>query len=289
MSGIFLSYRREDSSGYTGRLFDKLSEHFGKNNVFMDISDIEPGLDFIEAIEKAVASCDVLIAVIGNQWLVDSRGQRRLDDPEDFVHLEIISSLESDVRVIPVLVSGATMPDSKDLPEDLQKLSRRQAHEISDSRWDYDVERLIQILEKVVEIPSQPPPQETEVQKVDQFSPNESKRVIKKETIGKSEMQAHIGDEPELKKGWQRIIYFILPLKEFKELQIRTEQVGMKKKQAWQALLNEFTVKNILIFIRNYFSFDLHAFYWMFRILIKIMIIFLLLLAALQILGVENL
>jgi hypothetical protein len=173
MGNIFISYRREDTAGHSGRLFDKLREHFGKDRVFMDIAGIEPGVDFVEAIEKAVGSCDAFIVVIGKQWLsaTDGDGRRRLDNPEDFIRLELATALRRNIRVIPVLVQGAAAPSSGSLPEDLKKLSRLQAHEISDNRWDYDVGTLIETLEKVLkkdipkglggkddEIPTPPPP-----------------------------------------------------------------------------------------------------------------------------------
>lgn len=112
----------------------------------MDINAIEPGMDFGVRIEQAVESCDVLIALIGDDWLdiADASGRRRLDDPEDFVRLEIASALRrEDLRVIPVLVEGATMPPAIELPTDLKPLARRNALELSDARWRYDVERLI--------------------------------------------------------------------------------------------------------------------------------------------------
>jgi hypothetical protein len=154
MSRIFISYRREDSAGYAGRLYERLSKRFGGDDVFMDITTVEPGLDFVEVIEKAVGSCDVLIALIGRQWLTvtDATGHRRLDDPEDFVQLEIATALDRNIRVIPVLVGGATMPHSTDLPNALKKLSRRHALEISDTRFHYDVTRLIETLEMVARV-----------------------------------------------------------------------------------------------------------------------------------------
>jgi len=150
MPNIFISYRREDSLGHTGRLFDRLGKHFGKTHVFMDIAGIEPGLDFVEAIDKAVSSCDVFIVVIGKQWLnvTDADGRRRLDNPEDFIRLELGTALRRNIRVIPVLVQGATAPSSENLPEDLRMLSRRQAQEVSDNRWDFDAGELIKTIEK---------------------------------------------------------------------------------------------------------------------------------------------
>jgi hypothetical protein len=152
MAGIFISYRRDDSAGHAGRLFDDLRDRFGSDRLVMDIDTIEPGVDFVEFIQNAVAAAEVLLVVIGKRWLTstDARRRRRLNDPMDFVRLEIETALERNVRVIPVLVQGATMPREEALPDSLRKLSRRQAHELSDARWKYDVDCLIEILERIV-------------------------------------------------------------------------------------------------------------------------------------------
>ncbi|MBX2990906.1 MAG: toll/interleukin-1 receptor domain-containing protein, partial [Bacteroidetes bacterium] len=152
MSGIFISYRRQDSAGWVGRLTDSLKENFGEDQIFMDIEAIEAGVDFVESINKAVGSCQVLLAVIGPRWLsvTDQTGRRRLDNPEDFIHLEIAAALQRNIRVIPVLVGGAEIPSSDQLPDDLKPLARRQAHEISDTRWEYDSEQLVKLLEKAL-------------------------------------------------------------------------------------------------------------------------------------------
>src|SRR5205085_402683 len=129
--------------------FDNLSAHFGKDQIFMDIDRIEPGEDFVQVIETAVGACDVLVALIGRHWLTITDGTaRRLDNPNDFVRLEIAAALDRDVRVIPVLVQGATMPGARDLPDELMKLSRRNAFELSDRRWKHDVDQLIVALER---------------------------------------------------------------------------------------------------------------------------------------------
>jgi TIR domain-containing protein len=148
-SGIFVSYRRDDSSGHAGRLADRLVEHFGRNRIFMDIDTIEPGEDFVTVIENAVGSCEILIAVIGAKWLSAS-GSGRLDNPNNFVRLEIGTALRRDIRVIPVLVQRASMPKTQDLPEDLVKLTRRNAVELSDLRWQSDVDQLISVMERVL-------------------------------------------------------------------------------------------------------------------------------------------
>lgn len=150
-ANIFINYRREDSAGHAGRLFDRLSQHF-PGRVFMDIDTIEPGVDFAEVIEQAVGCCEVLIVVIGREWLhlQDAAGRRRLENPQDFVRMEVAAALERNIRVIPVLVEGASMPRAEDLPPDLAKLARRNAIELSDARWSFDVDRLIQTIEGVL-------------------------------------------------------------------------------------------------------------------------------------------
>lgn len=149
---IFLNYRREDTGGHAGRLYDALAKRFGDENVFMDIDRIGPGEDFTKAVEQGVGSCDVLLALIGRSWVTatDREGRRRLDKPNDWVRMEIQAALDrSDTQVIPTLVQSAEMPSSDDLPAPLQRLSHRNAIELSDSRWHFDVQRLIRHLEQV--------------------------------------------------------------------------------------------------------------------------------------------
>jgi TIR domain len=151
MPGIFISYRRADSCAYAGRVYDHLVDRFGEDRVFMDVDSIEPGADFIEVLQNTVGSCDVLIAVIGRQWLTatDADG-RRLDHPEDLVRIEVSTALNRNVRVIPALVGGAQMPASHDLPEVLAALARRNAVEISDTSFVPTLNRLIESLERIV-------------------------------------------------------------------------------------------------------------------------------------------
>jgi len=146
---IFICYRRDDSGGQTGRLFDRLTEHFGEDQVFMDIDHIQPGQDFVKVIEEAVGSCWLLLAVMGKDWLgpAGADGHRRLDDPEDYVRLEIAAALGRDIPVIPVMVQGARMPRSNELPQPIAPLARRQTVELDDARWRDDVWRLIKALE----------------------------------------------------------------------------------------------------------------------------------------------
>jgi len=147
---VFISYRREDSAGHSGRLFDSLQARFGQDGVFMDLSGIDSGQNFVDVIHNAIRSSDVLIAVIGKEWLTCEGGQgRRLDDPNDFVRTEIAAALERGTPIIPVLVDGTAMPPAAALPDVLKPLAIRDAHELSDERWSYDVGRLIEATEKL--------------------------------------------------------------------------------------------------------------------------------------------
>lgn len=150
MTRIFISYRREDSAGYAGRIYDRLVQRFGPEQVFMDVDNIRPGMDFVEAIENAVGSCDVVIVLIGKQWafITDENGERRLSNPNDFVRLEVKTALDRNILVIPTLVHGAGIPRQTDLPPELGKLTRRNALEISNTRFHEDVTRLIDELEE---------------------------------------------------------------------------------------------------------------------------------------------
>jgi hypothetical protein len=149
--GVFISYRRDDSGGYAGRIYDRLTSRLGRENVFFDVDTIPIGRDFVDALSENIGKCDALLAVIGKHWVtsVDSDNRRRLDDPADFVRIEIEAALSRDVPVVPVLVDGAKMPRPEDLPPGLQKLIRRQAVEISHARFDTDAERLTTALAEI--------------------------------------------------------------------------------------------------------------------------------------------
>ena len=159
MRGIFISYRREDAEGQAGRLFNDLAEQFGEQSVFMDVAGIEPGRDFRRAIDEQVASCGVLLAVIGKRWLdaKDESGRRRLEDPMDFVRLETASAMKREIPVVPVLVQGASMPRADQLPPDLAELAYRNGVELTHARWDSDVQVLVKALRRHVELPPQSP------------------------------------------------------------------------------------------------------------------------------------
>ena len=156
MRGIFISYRREDAEGQAGRLFDDLSAHFGRDAVFMDVAGIKKGLDFRRIIDEHVASCGVLLVLIGKRWLsaTDSKGKRRLDDANDFVRLETAAALSRDIPVVPVLVQDAVMPTEQDLPDVLKELAFRNGTELTHARWDSDVKLLIEDLRPYLETPT---------------------------------------------------------------------------------------------------------------------------------------
>ena len=155
MAGVFISYRRQDGGGWANHLAHDLRDQFGSERVFMDIDAIEAGVDFVKEITRAVASSEALLAMIGPHWLsaADSSGARRLDNPKDFIPLEIAIALSRDIRVIPLLVGGARIPRPEDLPDDIRALSHRHAYELTDKRWKIDVHQLVAILEKVLRRP----------------------------------------------------------------------------------------------------------------------------------------
>jgi hypothetical protein len=145
---VFISYRVQDTSGETGRLVDALKSHFEEDQIFMDIDKIEPGVDFTEVISRSLDICDVMLAIIGPNWQGrDSNGLSRIKKPDDWVRIELSTALKRNIRVVPVLVDGATLPAVTEFPEDLEGLSRRQTYEISNKRWRYDTEQLIDFLQ----------------------------------------------------------------------------------------------------------------------------------------------
>jgi uncharacterized protein YecT (DUF1311 family) len=150
---IFISYRRGDDPGSAGRLLDVLKTTFKADQLFIDVDNIEPGLDFVQVIQERVAQSHVLLAVIGKNWC-DARGvdgSRRLDDPADIVRVEIESALDQDKRVIPVLIGDIKMPAPEKLPESLRALTRRNAVQIRHERFRDDTARLTEALERAVQ------------------------------------------------------------------------------------------------------------------------------------------
>ncbi len=152
MANIFVSYRRSDARHPAGRISDELRQRFGEEKVFTDLDSLEPGADFGEAIEETLSTCEVLIAVIGPGWLdAEEDGERRLDDPDDWVRVEIETALDRGIRVIPVLVDGAKMPSKQQLPDALARLARRNAHDLITSSWRATVRELLDNLERLFE------------------------------------------------------------------------------------------------------------------------------------------
>ena len=153
-SRIFISYRREDSSGHVLALLPSLRSHFGADRIFKDTDNIPPGADFLKFIKSELESCSVLLAIIGREWLTiqDPRlKRRRLDNPDDFLRVEVATALKNErIRVIPILIERAPMPAAQDLPSDLADLSFRNAVELSDGRWESDVRLLIEAIEHAV-------------------------------------------------------------------------------------------------------------------------------------------
>ena len=151
MAGIFISYRRDDSQGFAGRLADDLTEIFGPELVFRDV-EIPAGYDFTIVLTRAVAACDVLLVVIGRNWRAPSEhtGKSRLFDPADWVRAEIEAAFDHGKRVIPTLVAGANMCTVAELPESIAHLSKMQAFNMTDRRWDDDIQDLVQLLRKAV-------------------------------------------------------------------------------------------------------------------------------------------
>lgn len=146
---VFISYRRADSADVTGRIYDRLTRHFGASAIFKDIESIPIGIDFKEHLEKAVGKCKIFLVVIGDKWLdaTDAPGNHRLQDPRDFVRIEVESALRRNIPVIPLLVRGASMPVEEELPPSLSKLAYRNAIPIrADPDFHRDMDRLIEAI-----------------------------------------------------------------------------------------------------------------------------------------------
>ena len=143
---IFINYRREDSISTAGRLYDRLSQTFGRKNIFMDVDHIPAGVDFEAHLNSQIAACEIALVVIGPRWLEvkDDSGGRRLDNPDDFVVIEIATALARNIRVIPVLVDGARVPKAGELPDPLKALARRQAVEVRQLHFGRDAEALVE-------------------------------------------------------------------------------------------------------------------------------------------------
>lgn len=148
MNSVFLCYRRSDTSGYAGWLFEHLVAYLGRENIFRDIDSIPSGADFADLIDRTLTACEVVLVMIGKDWLsaTDDEGTRRLNDPLDHVRMEVAKALASGRKVIPVLVEDAKMPVQRHLPKPLKDLSKLNGHRVSDSTFSHDVDRLVRII-----------------------------------------------------------------------------------------------------------------------------------------------
>lgn len=158
MPKLFISYRRDDSAGFAGRLTDALEQRLGAGSVFRDVDDIRPGEDFEAVIERGLRQVQAVLVVIGPGWLAAAAdGRRRLDQADDFVRREVESALASGKPVVPILVGGASMPDAAALPPTLRGLANRQALVMGDASWAADLARLQTVLAQWLEAPAASP------------------------------------------------------------------------------------------------------------------------------------
>jgi hypothetical protein len=150
---FFITYRHADAEEYAQRLYGSLALHYSDDNVFLDILSIEPGLDFTKRVDNAISECDVLLFLVGSDFLATSGSQGqgakgRGKEALDYVHTELRAALDRGVRVVPVLVEEAGFPPRDYWPKDLVSMSKRHAFRIRDQYWDADVERLLEVLGK---------------------------------------------------------------------------------------------------------------------------------------------
>src|SRR6516225_6014706 len=149
MSTVFISYRRENAAGEARALFNDLAERLGENSVFMDVDSIALGRDFRSALQQTTASCDLMLVLIGRNWAdaKDEGGRVRLENPADYVRLEVEAALRRNIAVTPVLVQGAHMPAPEDLPAEIRDLAYRNGFELSHNRWESDVGEMVRRLD----------------------------------------------------------------------------------------------------------------------------------------------
>jgi hypothetical protein len=157
---VFISYRRQDTAPYARLLREELSKRFGESRVFMDVDSISGGLDFQQEIKRVISVCKLLIALIGPQWITitGAEGQRRLDDPNDLVRLEIETALAKEIPVIPVLVDNTSMPRAQQLPHSLAPLTRRNALELTYDRYSDDISRVLKVVRSFIGRTATAPP-----------------------------------------------------------------------------------------------------------------------------------
>jgi hypothetical protein len=158
---VFISYRREDSAAYAGRIQDRLEREFERDLLFIDVDGIPLGLNFVKVLREEVAKCGVLLAVIGRDWLDvrDEDGTRRLDNPNDFVRIEIATALQREIPVIPILLDGTRVPKADQLPKDLKELALRNGLDVRYVSFHADMDKLIRGLKGHVGASRQPMPE----------------------------------------------------------------------------------------------------------------------------------
>jgi TIR domain len=204
--GIFLSYRREDASPHARSLVLLLNQRIPDARVFMDLDSIEAGVDFAEVIEQAVESTAVLVALIGPKWatLTDEEGDRRLDNPDDFVRSEVRTALERGVRVIPVLVDGARPLRRQDLPDELHKLARLNAHKLNYDRYQYDTDQLLDLIQRVLAAINQQEEAERKAQEeAERKAQEEAERKAQEEAERKAQEEAERKAQEEAERKAQ--------------------------------------------------------------------------------------
>jgi hypothetical protein len=194
---IFISYRRQETAWPARQLYDVLVKHFAAEQVFKDVDNIDPGDDFVERVAAAVGSCDVLLVLIGPQWLAisDENGHRRLDSPEDYVRLEIETALTRKIRVIPILVDEARIPRANELPRTLAPLVRRNAVEINPIT--FDTKRLIATVRKTLE-------QEFARRQAEEQARREAEEQARRETEEQAQREAEEQAQREAEEQAQR-------------------------------------------------------------------------------------
>ncbi len=136
---IFISYRRNDEPGYTGRLFERLKQVYGADRLFLDVEGIEPGADAFEVVIRRIAESKALLVIIGSRWLeIDRRGVRRIDNANDYVRVELDEALKKQMLIIPILIQNAKMPTEEELPKTLRRLASRNVIRITHDQFQSD-------------------------------------------------------------------------------------------------------------------------------------------------------
>ena len=185
-STIILSYRREDSAGVTGRIFDRLSQEFGTDRVFMDIDSMPAGVDFHDHLQAILADCGALLVVIGKGWRSQRKGQAaRIMDPDDWVRIEVETALERGIPVVPLLIDGASLPSRDQLPESLWPLLRRNALPVDSGRdFHGQLSRLVRDLRPQIE-PDGAPPETIATSPLSQLSAQSTAKSVNWHALGR--------------------------------------------------------------------------------------------------------